>query len=553
MAEGIKSALKCLQELRMVLEPSFGPYGKDILLKSNTGKTYVTKSGLSVLRQLEIKHPIGALIKNNIDCFSRCTGDLCKTYALVLTHLIELIHSKFINDVSSTRARDMQNLLSLLSMSFTKIASSLSLDVIYFALNEHLKSLNLDPDELYENYFDGVLEASLANKHNMQTKNVIKGIIKDIFKILSFTFENLEYLIYNFEMVCVNVHGLPLNYSRVIIGAIIERECVPSRIDWQNCCFIVLCGDLSRTSGDDIFLNLTKDCSIQAQLDATVISYQNIINVLKHKKINVIFAEQSIPKQLGFLLQSNRIAYVEHVLKDDLLHLCSLYETSFLSGLYDIFSLEKNVIGQISFFKSCTLGKQLCCHLGPAVLTNKKRPNLQILLCPHSDGIGREYSETIHNLLKMLSQCFNSDHATCSVMPACGVFEMFLANNCSKILVRDPAFDKTLQHILTESLFTIPKLLFGNSSKHKAKRFLHYLPCRIDSASTTELNLVGINVKTGDFVDASGIEVYEPLSSKVLLVKNVLELCSQIIRIDRIVPIIKPICKVNENSEIADA
>ena len=87
--EGLRSARLYLDEISVITKQSFGPNGKDVLLKSGTGVIYLTKNGSSIVQQLHVTHPIASLVKNSVQAYVRSTGDYSKTYLLVMQCLAQ--------------------------------------------------------------------------------------------------------------------------------------------------------------------------------------------------------------------------------------------------------------------------------------------------------------------------------------------------------------------------------------------------------------------------------------------------------------------------------
>ena len=559
--EGLKTANTYLTEISIILKPSFGPNGKDILLKSSTGVTYVTKNGESIVQQLEVKHPIARLIKNSVQNYTKCSGDFSKTYLLLLDSLIGSLTNTYMNGVNVARPQRLHSTLSFISNSLLKLKSKLSSDFVLGYMNANGYILKVSADEFMDKYFDGLYTVVVCGKFNSAIMNVLKRILKDIFQHIEITRTNLSFIIKKFTNLCITVNGIPFGQSQVVEGVIIQREPVPQHTVRTHCTFILISGKTTRSSCSNIELSLHGESGLLRQQHASKKFYERLVGIITDLGISIVFTEERLPLLFCTLLKSKNITYVSFVLEEDLEWLSEVYEISPLSGLYDILNIQNSetIIGRSTFFKSCILGTHVCSHLGPPESDTSKSSlsskAYQIIVCALYEGITSQYSEAIFSFLKSVYQCFSMDDEML-LIPACGFFELFLIN-IFKDAKRDvvvcgggeekysadevfngeakyleesfTAEENEIVSLFSQSLHVIPKSIFDNSNKVKCKR---YISC------VTGLNCtLGVDGCTGEMIGPKEVKLYVPFNSKIQLFWSLLDVCAQVVRLHHVIPL----------------
>ena len=534
MTEVIHSAKACLQDLKNILQASFGPYGKDVLIQTNVGVIFVTKRTTSVLKHLEMKHPIGRMIKQTLQIFLKQNGDHGKLYIFILANLIDGLLKSLYGLKSSVLCNKLAK-LSISLMNINRIVTNEERVRNYF--RQFL--LETSPEIFLEKYFSKYIQTFLCGQYNNRISSHLIYLLQSVFKTVRFTAHNVTFILKYFDEICINVELMHFTESAIQVGVLLQRECVPRDCNKRYPCkFIMIIGNaLDTTNSIEINMSHEQNYSKLKHCSANILD--SFVKIIKQERVNLILFEKNIPKYLQDSLMKQDIVYIQYVPIEELEYISFVYNCGLLSGIHDILTLKdtEGTFGTAEYFQACVLGKRFSSNLGPTVAKNcTKKPLLPftLILCSNQKGLGEEYKSTIHSIFINLKTIFQNDN--CAFIPSNGVFEIVLSRylNCNEIKVDKE--DTNLKDCLTKCLLEVPKRLWNSSTKTGIKNqdFIKYL---ISDDPATFTNVFGINPLNGDLVPFDQVDSYESFYSKLNLITSLFEVCAQILRITDIVPI----------------
>ena len=534
MTEVIHSAKACLQDLKNILQASFGPYGKDVLIQTNVGVIFMTKRTTSVLKHLEMKHPIGRMIKQTLQIFLKQNGDHGKLYIFILANLIDGLLQSLYGLKSSVLCNKLAK-LSISLMNINRIVTNEERVRNYF--RQFL--LETSPEIFLEKYFSKYIQTFLCGQYNNRISSHLIYLLQSVFKTVRFTAHNVTFILKYFDEICINVELMHFTESAIQVGVLLQRECVPRDCNKRYPCkFIMIIGNaLDTTNSIEINMSHEQNYSKLKHCSANILD--SFVKIIKQERVNLILFEKNIPKYLQDSLMKQDIVYIQYVPIEELEYISFVYNCGLLSGIHDILTLKdtEGTFGTAEYFQACVLGKRFSSNLGPIVAKNcTKKPLLPftLILCSNQKGLGEEYKSTIHSIFINLKTIFQNDN--CAFIPSNGVFEIVLSRylTCNEIKVDKE--DTNLKDCLAKCLLEVPKRLWNSSTKTGIKNqdFIKYL---ISDDPATFTNVFGINPLNGDLVPFDQVDSYESFYSKLNLITSLFEVCAQILRITDIVPI----------------
>ena len=552
MTEVIHSAKACLQDMKNIFQASFGPYGKDVLIQTNVGVIFVTKRTTSVLKHLEMKHPIGRMIKQTLQIFLKQNGDHGKLYIFILANLVDVL----LKSVYGLKSSTMCNKLAKLSISLINLNRVVTNE-------ENVRNyfrqflLETSPEIFLEKYFSKYIETFLCGQYSKRISSHLIYLLQNIFEIVRFTAESITFILKYFDEICINVELMHFRESAIHAGVLLQRECAPRDCNKRYPCkFMIVTGNaLDTTNSIEINMSHAKNYSKLKQCNANILD--SFVKTIKEERVNLILLEKNIPKYLQDSLMKEDIVYIQYVSIEELEYISFVYNCGLLSGIYDILALKdtEGTFGTAEYFRSCVLGKRFSSNLGPNVgksCTNKPLLPFTFILCSNQKGLGEEYKSTIHSIFINLKTIFQNGN--CMFIPSNGVFEIVFSRylTCNEIKVDKEDID--LKVCLAKCLLEVPRMLWNSSTKTGSKNqdFIKYL---ISDDPATFTNVFGINPLNGDLVPFDQVDSYESFYSKLILITSLFEVCAQIFRITDIVPI-KSVNPSNErvlNPEMHDS
>jgi len=542
MVDVIKAAVDCLDELYSILSPSFGPYGKEVLIQNNVGSIFITKKGISILRNLEMANPIGRLIKQSIEEFTNKQGDGCKVYVIVLRNIIKTFYHILLTKHHSQLVitSEVSRTLLLLSEHFES-----NKGFNEFALSD---TVIAKQNVFHCKYLSNFVDTFLCGQYSIKIKEVFIKLINDLFSLITFDSNNIEYLLKYFSSFYIEAESLSFQHSKVVEGIIITRASVPRIINQTNSRFLVITGSFSRIEENMTELSLNDDKAFTSHLSSNQKILNKFIDVILLHKITLIITEESLPNVLQNLLISNNIAFISFVLEEEIEYICVTYDISPLSCLYDIFNIHSMnaVLGKATFFNSCIIGTKYYSHIGPPMNSrDTQKPCISLIIASPHAGMGNEYNKTTLQLFKHLANVVNSSE--CHLVPVGGVFESMLAKYLTLQhlnLTHDCCY---IKNVVTNSLLEVMVVLSSNCCRNdQQKKDVKIALLKIKEDVSDNGNFYGINGKLGTLIQSSEIIQYESFNAKIKMITNLLHLSAQIFRITDVVPVKN---RIKENEE----
>lgn len=548
--EGITTAKTYLNEISTIFRSTIGPNGKDILLKSDTGVTYVTRTGSMILQQLGVKHPVAKLIKNAVQTFSSTVGDFTKVYLILLDNLVDVLVRNFCSDVGTRRIESMHSKLSSISISLLTLRSKLHSDVVKDYIESHRFLTRVSSNEFLDKYFDGLFYAVLCEKFNAENTSIIKNILIDTFRHFKLSRNVLLKIINNFSNICIDVNGIPFTQSKFVEGVIIQREPKPDGVIHDSLCrFIVMTGNMINSS-TNVELSLNGETDLARQHNLSVKFFERLVKILKDNNISLLFCEGEVPNVLSSLLESAKMTFVPFVLEEDLNYVCTIYNITPVSGLHDLLFIEnfEMITGTSSYFKSCILGVHISSHLGPppSTVPSTYTP-FQIILCSLYEGMKSQYLNALLNVTKAIYNCYGPTNDYMYLIPSCGFFEMVITEMIKKMITNEKCiFDEKDRYNWDVGMVTCEnnnsgldqdvRKLFVQSMNNTTKCLFKITKSVIfDVNSYSRISNSWCYDDFTCIINEANVQLYEPFYSKMKMIESVLDVCAQISRIDHII------------------
>uniref|UniRef100_T2MCB6 Bifunctional ATP-dependent dihydroxyacetone kinase/FAD-AMP lyase (Cyclizing) n=1 Tax=Hydra vulgaris TaxID=6087 RepID=T2MCB6_HYDVU len=334
MVIGISLASDILQELDYLLEPSIGPCGKEVLLKSNTGTLFSTSNGCSILRHLNFSHPVGTMIKSSADKFILKYGDSSKSFIIFLSGLIRSFCKLLQNCLKKVE------MLSDVSQFLLKMRELYSFEIMRTSSYNEGLLLVLPANDLPSNFLRGIFDSFMSGKFNCETKEFLFGICQGIIDSFQFSRTSLRFLVDNFDNICIPLCGISFTQSQCLEGVIVQKESFPKQVNISECFFILISGKLKRSKLNSFETCLNEKFTVEMREAEKYTFFQQLVSTLKENNIRLIFFEEQVPKSFQMLLELSDIVYVPYTQSCDLKRLAMLYKISVISGLYDIFNID---------------------------------------------------------------------------------------------------------------------------------------------------------------------------------------------------------------------
>lgn len=546
MAVAIQASHVC-STLEAILRRTFGPNGTDVLLSSSSGDILITNNGALILRSLNLENYIGQSIVDKVVSHCSITGDGSTSFIFLLTALLREVVTH--TGVKITIREDefspsqRQSFLAL-SRGFFKLESLLR-EVVGPVLEKVAIKMNLEDSDIsvIKLRIKRLINSSLNGKFPSNMVTQFAELLSDLVtKFCNFSTTSLKdsllQMIDDFSQICVEVPGVPVSSSQIQPGILIPREFatelekIPSqafKFVVLNCSFDIL-GPLTSSA-----VQIRDQVSLASSLQWKGNHIQKLISKFRQIDVRLVLSSENVSDMALHFCKQRSIAVVSMIPEECTQYICKCSGMIPIANL-DFNSLSEHFFGTGIFCGVQKVGQNRFVHLQVKPANRDFIPHSLILSSP-VQGICKQYSIALHNALKCVKMSLSKDGRNLSLLPGAGAAEFALSVNLKDIAasIEDSSLSTALQ-TLSDALRIIPASLHQNSfSMQNQKEHFVYCFKELERSLRNDNVLLGINCKTGKPVDSCKLEIYEPLLGKYLLLQNVLQCLSQLLRIDKFV------------------
>ena len=555
MADVLKVAVESISCLVNVISPSFGPNGIDAALETDSGNIIVTNSGHVIINSLLMSHPIGRLVVEQLSLSRHVglTGDSSKELVIILAQFLKNVHES-----ACLRSRNSEKIAELSGLASACVFINSHLNNVITRLQKFCCSIAVTDVEETERCVKGLIQTALNGKFSPQIVHTFVERLTALVTCNNTTHTNLlkhvENIIDHFKDICIMVDGINISHSSIIQGFIIKKQPfgkyntlgdVGSSVK-----FVVINNDfdLSNIHFSKLTLSLD-DVKLNGFINHKFNYFTKISKRLEEMAVKVVLSSSEILEPAKSIFAAKFCSF-QHVCDEDIKRICDYFGILPIESLDDIIVNDFTMhIAEFSSIKKVTIGTEGYTQLCPKGCLLMSKPCWHLILCSPSPIIGHQYYATALNMLKILKMSLyeiygqnnESNDASLKVLPGAGFAEIKIAEYLRKeISGTENEYIQLICKSLSEAFMEIPKLLFKNSDRSSSsKRFIdiqHELQNQSCKNEGSDCSGLGINGQNGNVIEPIKEGIIEPMSSKILLVSNVLQLAQMILRLEQIVP-----------------
>ena len=600
---GLDSIAEQCRHLVSSISDCFGPESGQCLLVDSGGRMLVTGDGSLIFQALHASHPIGRLVVDSILVQTQQTGDHSKTMILMLTEALLEISRE--GSDALTRQRYILGLHKVVSsiLPHVVLPSLLKDQELLWkgdsfeaeccrVLDTFLNGKNTEAvNTILRNLVLTYLETNLRLQSKISFK-ISENYHDDSAKNL--TYQNVGTmcpgLLKTFGQSTIKSFGKPIADSRILEGLIIERDFMKN--DNQVCVksarFVLFSGSIDALNIEsDLVLDLSKKCSIKDQFSYSESQVDLCVSVMTKSDVNLLISSDKISSLVFDRCQASGIFVCHCVDIEDIERLSRISCARIMYCADDILTdLSVGVAGQC---KNLVLGPHKVIFfedIYSGIETNESLCTL--VLNGPTQGICDGYVNTVLKCLKCINMWLNEDDSSLNYINYRSIQEQQiqslsekdhchsdLSDNSSNngysrtyegIDVNDRENNKAMtMSTVNDKPGSIDRmhclLVRGGGHFEAAVASLllnHSAPCRdIDSETRAACRVLATALRTvparlGHLakrgVPSSEIECTESLTSKLVAFHHVIQLLSQLLRLESVVRV-KSLRSIKDDEE----
>ncbi len=565
----LQSVVSIAGTLDSLLKKSFGPNAMNILLSTPTGKLMVTSAGMTILKSLNIAHPVGQMLIRSIESHHRITGDSTKTFLLLVLHIFSGLDKIGSNQATGSRMKfvkilnDFKNFL-LPRKIWPSLKSECAVQMSHLS-EEELRELLL---KLSRTHFGGRLGRRTRDHFTDQLVNFVLtasgGCREKLVQTLQFVLENFAVLFHENP-------GSTQFETKTLPGFILTRHFMQrnARELGTQVRFVLLGCTLetreSDTKQEAIFSGLDK-ASLQRALLWNQRCVTRHVTALKENGVRLLLATTRVSELVLHLCSTHGIHVVQCVDEEEMEFLSRVSHVPVIHDPRDL--LAENPSWFIGCAGSCVtvvISGRPCLQIAkPFIATTanggtselQAGENVSMIVCAPTPGMCSQFKSAVYNALKNLHmafdplctlESFSCEAASSSreleghVVSGGGAFELRVRNALKDhVSVTRDSDEKVVLNVLCDALVSVPLALLQNSYASASSRMnlaqLLQLTTKLHRNGDSE---PGVDAVGGTALFPRNSGVVQPLASKVLLLHHVVDFVIQVLRIDSVVGVSK--------------
>ncbi|MGQ9513536.1 MAG: thermosome subunit beta [Thermoproteota archaeon] len=506
--EAVANNILAAKVVGELLRPSLGPKGLNKMLVGSVGDVTVTKSGVTILSEANIEHPIAKMIVEASKSQDKEVGDGTTSVAILTSELLrraeELLRKKVHKSVISSgyflAAEIAVNTL-------PKIAIKINLRDKNYLRKIAFTSLNTTLAEDVSKHFseiavDAVLETAekIDGKHLVDTDNI--QIVKK--------------------------EGKSAIETQLFRGVILDKEVVhpnmPKRIENCKIALIDFALEIEKTE-ISAEVNIKSPEVLRKMRTEEAKTLEEMVKKVTDSGANVVICQKGIDDDAQHLLSNMNVLAVRRVKRSDIEKLARATGGKIISSADEV---RADVLGQAGLVEERKIADDKMVFVEKCA--NAK--SLSVLIRGETEKLLDEYERAMKSVLSALASIFEDN----MVVPGGGAVEAELTKVLRRRATQLSGGEQLAVLGFADSLEEIAVILSENAGANPVVsltrlRASHKLPTG---------KYFGLDLRTGKPVNMLKQGVIEPKVVKERYIRAATEVANMILRIDDIVIASKP-------------
>ncbi len=464
---------------------TLGPKGMDKMLVNEAGDVTVTNDGVTILRELEVEHPVAKMIVQIAETQESEVGDGTTTAVVLAGELLR--KAEYLLDKNIHPA--------VISKGYREAAKHAAEIAKKYALNAK------------EEDFVKIGMTAMTGKGSEDHKEKLAKTVNEAINITGSERQNI-----NIE----KKSGESTSQTELIKGLAIDKEKVhPSMPSSKKGNVALLDIPLEiRDPGSDAKISISDPEKIQSLFEMEENMIRKHIEALEKAEVDIVFCQKGIDDLAQYLLAKKGIYACRRIKKSDMEKLSKATGAKIISDYSDI----QQSLGKAKV-KAQKIGSDEI-----TLVTECENPELVTIIVKGetthvADEAKRAVEDAIGDLISV-----KKDQ---KIVGGAGSFEIKLAKDLRKKAEEYAGKEQLVIQNFADSLEIIPRTLAENAGKDSLEI--------LSSVNSSSLEWPGVDVFQGEVVDAFEKGIIEPLKIKTQALSSATQVANMILRIDDVI------------------
>jgi len=506
--EAVANNLLAARVVGELLRPSLGPRGLNKMLVGSVGDVTITKSGVTILSEANIEHPIAKMIVEASKSQDKEVGDGTTSVAILISELL----------------RGAEDLLR------RKIHKSAIISGYFLAADAAVSALSKIAAKIEPRDRDSLRKVAFTALNTMLPVDVCNTFAKMATETVPEVVEKRgnKYVVDTDNIQIVKKEGRGADDTQLIRGVILDKELVhpnmPKRLEDCRLALIDFPLEIEKTEiSAEIKINSPE--LLRRMRDEEAKTIEEVVDKVASSGTNVVICQKGIDEDAQHLLANRNILAVRRVKRSDMEKLSRATGGKILSNAGEV---NAEALGKAGLVEERKIGEDKMVFVQDC--SNPK--SLSILIRGETEKLLDEYERAMKSVLSVVADVYERN----SIVPGGGAVEVELA----KILKRRAAQLSGGQQLaviaFADALEEIAVILSENAGANPIESVTRLRKAH----KVTSGKNVGLDLQSGKLVDMLKRGVVEPELVKERYIKAATEVTNMILRIDDVVVASKP-------------
>ncbi|MFX0149537.1 MAG: thermosome subunit alpha [Candidatus Hodarchaeota archaeon] len=326
--DAISSNIAAARVISEAIRSALGPKGMDKMLLDSFGDVVITNDGATILKEIDIAHPIGKMMVELSKIQDQEVGDGTTTVVILAGELLQ-------------KASDL--------ISTDKIHPTILVEGYRLATEKAVEYLNeiateISPDD--ENLLIELVNTTMGSKIVSRSSGMLAKIVIDSVKSIDPGTGKIDIEDIKVE----KKEGEDIEATTLIKGIVLDKEVVhagmPKSLDNPTIALIAEAFEVSKTEFDSE-LSISDPTKIQEFLDREAGMLQKMVNKVVESGAKVVIAQKGIDDIAQHLMAKENIMAIRRVKKSDMEKLAKATGATIVNSIKDLSSDDLGTAGKV--------------------------------------------------------------------------------------------------------------------------------------------------------------------------------------------------------------
>ena len=499
-----KNSITAAKLIAQVIRSSLGPRGMDKMLVGSTGDITITNDGATILKEIDVEHPVAKMMVEVAKAVDNEAGDGTKSVVVLAGSLIENAEELFNKDVHPT-----------IVVEGYREASKKAI--------EFLKKISIEIDPKDKAFLNKIALTSMASKLVTTNSQVLSDIVIDA--ALNVV-EELEENKFKIDLDNIKVEkkvGASLHDSQLIQGIVMDKEIVhdgmPKKIQGAKIVLLNSALEIEKTKFD-AKLDISSPDQMQNFLNEEERMLKSMVDKISASGANVVICQKGIDDIAQNYLAKAGIIALRRIKESDMSKLSKATGARIVTNTDE---LSKDDIGHAELVEERKVETDKWVFIEGC----KNPKSVTILIRGGSQTLVDEAERSIHDALMAIKDVVEYPY----VVVGGGASESIVSRKLREWSASLPSRKQLAVEKYADAVESIPLVLAENAGMSVIDT---QAQLRTKSKEAGKARY-GIDVFMGKIADLSSRDIYEPLSVKNQIINSATEAACMILRIDNII------------------